>query len=136
YADESGEVPKEKKADYDKALRARRLSVLSRYGNLQSIISKSSVKRSTRSPHVPQSRFYQIEASTDRRLVNELYLKCTTDESISRYQTLYVSMNFNLVRMSWNDAGVEIGSDFTSVVRDHWRKWLEEKLQTRVDQIV
>src|SRR5690606_10339835 len=91
YADESGEVPKEKKADYDKALRARRLSVLSRYGNLQSIISKFSVKRSTRSPQVPQSRFYQIEASTDRRLVNELYLKFTTDESISRYQTLYVS---------------------------------------------
>lgn len=136
YADEKGEVPREKKADFERALRARRLTVLSRYGRIQSILSSFSVKRMTRSPQVPQSRFYQIEAKTDRRAVNELFLKFTTDESLSRYKTLFVSINFILNRMNWNDVGVEIGSDFTDVVKNHWRKWLEEKLADRVDEVV
>lgn len=136
YADESGEVPRDKKADFDKALRARRLSVLSRYGRLQGVVTSYSVKRMTRSPQVPQSRFYQIDAKTDRRAINELYLKFTSNDVDRKYKTLYVSLDFKLISMTWNDAGVEIGTDFTDVVREHWQKWLTEKFSAQVDQVV
>ena len=136
YANDKGEIEPNKKVEYEKALRARRLSVLSRYGRLQSVVTSYSVKRSTRSPQVPQSRFYQIEAKTDRRAVNELYLKFTADDGDKKYQTLYVSTNFILNGMSWVDAGVEVGSDFTDVVREHWSKWLQEKLSGQISTVV
>lgn len=136
YADDKGEVPRDKKADYDKALRARRLSVLSRYGRLQGVVTSYSVKRMTRSPQVPQSRFYQIDAKTDRRAINELYLKFTANDQDRKYKTLYVSLDFKLTSMTWNDAGVEIGTDFTDVVREHWQKWLEDKFGTQIEQVV
>lgn len=136
YADSKGEIPREKKADYDRALRARRLSVLSRYGRLQGVVTSYSVKRMTRSPQVPQSRFYQIDAKTDRRAINELYLKFTANDTDRKYKTLYVSLDFKLLSMTWNDAGVEIGTDFTDVVREHWQKWLEDKYNTQIEQVV
>ena len=136
YADASGEVPKEKKLDFEKALRAKKLEAMSRYGRIQGVITSYSVKRMTRSPQNPQSRFYQIEAKTDRRSVNELYIKFTSDEADRKYTTLFVTVDFALSHMTWTDTGVEVGSDFTDVVRDHWRKWLENKFTGQVDEIV
>tara|TARA_R110000868_G_scaffold143075_13_gene360806 strand:- start:13935 stop:15314 length:1380 start_codon:yes stop_codon:yes gene_type:complete len=136
YADASGEVPKEKKLDYQKALRAKKLEALARYGRIQGVITSYSVKRMTRSPQNPQSRYYQIEAKTDRRSVNELYLKFTSDEADRKYTTLYVTIDFALSHMTWLDTGVEVGSDFTDVVRDHWRKWIENKFAGQIEEIV
>ncbi|MBH46555.1 MAG: hypothetical protein CME71_00115 [Halobacteriovorax sp.] len=136
YADASGEVPKDKKLDYEKALRAKKLEAMSRYGRIQGVITSYSVKRMTRSPQNPQSRFYQIEAKTDRRSVNELYIKFTSDEADRKYTTLFVTVDFALSHMTWTDTGVEVGSDFTDVVRDHWRKWLENKFTGQIDEIV
>tara|TARA_R110000868_G_scaffold80095_3_gene227777 strand:- start:7102 stop:8481 length:1380 start_codon:yes stop_codon:yes gene_type:complete len=136
YVDASGEVPKDKKVDFEKALRAKRLEAMSRYGRIQGVIASYSVKRMTRSPQNPQSRFYQIEAKTDRRSVNELYIKFTSDEADRKYTTLFVTVDFALSHMTWTDTGVEVGSDFTDVVRDHWRKWLENKFAGQIDEIV
>ncbi|MFX3675476.1 MAG: hypothetical protein ACN6I6_00415 [bacterium] len=136
YVDASGVVPKEKKLDFEKALRAKKLEALSRYGRIQGVITSYSVKRMTRSPQNPQSRFYQIEAKTDRRSVNELYIKFTSDEADRKYTTLFVTVDFALSHMTWTDTGVEVGSDFTDVVRDHWRKWLENKFAGQIDEIV
>lgn len=136
YANEQGEVPKDKKQDYERTLRAKRLSILANYGRLQGVITSYSVKRMTRSPQSPQSRYYQIDAKTDRRSVNELYLKFTADDADRKYTTLYVSANFALNHMTWNDTGVELGSDFTDVVKDHWKKWLTAKFAGQIQEIV
>lgn len=132
----NGEIPANKKSDYNKELRAKRLTYLARFGRLQGLVSSYSVKRMTRSPQAPQSRYYQIEAKLDRRQVNDLYLKFTSNDIDRQYQTLYVTTQFRLKNMSWGDAGVEIASSFTDVVKSHWRKWLEAKFSGVVQEIV
>ncbi len=132
----NGEIAANKKADYDKALRNKRLSLLSRFGRLQGLVSSYSVKRMTRSPQAPQSRYYEIEARIDRRALNDLYLKFTSTDSDRQYQTLFVTTDFRLRNMSWNDTGVDVGSSFTDVIKNHWRKWLETKYAGIVQEIV
>ncbi len=136
FADESGSIPQEKKSDFNKALRGKRLSSLSRFGRLQGILTSYSVKRMTRSPQSPQSRYYLIEGKTDRRYVNELYLRFTSDDDDQKYKTLFVTANFKLDHMAWSDAGVEVGTDFTDVVKNHWQKYIQTKFAGQIDEIV
>lgn len=136
YADESGEVPRDKKADYDKAVRAKRLASLARFGRLQGVLNSYSVKRMTRSPQSPQSRYYLIEGKTDRRYVNELYLRFTSEDVDRKYKTLFITANFKLDHMSWSDAGVEVGTDFTDVVKNHWKKYIDNKFVGKIEEVV
>lgn len=136
YADETGEVPRDKKADYDKAVRGKRLASLVRFGRLQGVLNSYSVKRMTRSPQSPQSRYYLIEGKTDRRYVNELYLRFTSDDIDRKYKTLFITANFKLDHMTWSDAGVEVGTDFTDVVKTHWQKYIDTKFLGQIEEVV
>ncbi len=136
YADESGEIPANKKSDFDRAVRAKRLASLSRFGRLQGILNSYSVKRMTRSPQSPQSRYYLIEGKTDRRFINELYLRFTSNDVDQKYKTLFITANFKLDHMTWSDAGVEVGSDFTDVVKNHWLKYIQNKFAGQIEEVV
>lgn len=114
------------RTEFEKALRTQKLNALSRYGRLQRAIQSYSIKRMTRSPQVPNSRFMTVEARVDRKNLTDLYMSFIRTGTNSGYERLYLASDFQLINASWSDTGVEIEKDFTSVVNDHWKKWLVE----------
>ena len=129
-------VSAKRKRRYQKRLRLDSLKAKAKYGGLRSIISQYSVKKMTRSVKYPNSRYIRIQAKVSRREVHRLYLKFTAGEMTSTYTKLYLSSNFNLKSMSWIDTGVEVESDFTQVVKEHWRAKAEILLKSHVDEII
>ncbi|GAB4014561.1 MAG: hypothetical protein Fur0010_12790 [Bdellovibrio sp.] len=114
------------RVEFEKTLRTQKLNALSRYGKIQRAIQSYSIKRMTRSPQVPNSRFMTVEAKVDRKNLTELYMNFIRVGSDKGYEKLFLVTDFQLLNASWTDTGVEIERDFTSVVNEHWKKWLIE----------
>lgn len=134
---EINEKPSKKnKDDFNKALRKKRLDLKRRYGKLSRAIPKYSIKKMTRSPQVPNSRYIRLKAQVDRKEVNRIYLQFTAENPERHYSTLYMTMNFNLVNTSWTETGVEIQTDFTDVLANHWKDQLTKRLTGKVDKVV
>ncbi len=131
---EEGKTPK--KADYQKALRRKRLVLKARYGRLSRAIPQYSIKKMSRSPQVPNSRYLRLRAKVNRKELHRIYLQFTSDNPERHFSTLYLSTDFNLVDTVWNETGVEVKSDFTEVLKNHWREKLEAQLKGKVDRIV
>ena len=129
-------VEASKKRDFRKALRLRRYKKKRSFGRFDRIVAQYSVKKMTRSPKYPNSRYLRANVKVDRKEVHRLYLKFTTDNQEHRYSKLFVSTNFNLKGMSWLDTGVEVESDFIDVVRRHWKDKLEKLLADNVSEVI
>lgn len=125
-----------KKADFQKALRKKRLALKSRYGRLSRAIPQYSIKKMSRSPQVPNSRYLRLMAKVNRKELHRIYLQFTSDNPERHFSTLYLTTNFNLVDTAWVETGVEVESDFTQVLTNHWREKLEAQLQGKVDRII
>lgn len=129
-----GETPK--KADFQKALRKKRLGLKARYGRLSRAIPQYSIKKMSRSPQVPNSRYLRLRAKVNRKELHRIYLQFTSDNPERHFSTLYLTTNFDLVDTSWLETGVEVESDFTQVLTNHWREKLEAQLKGKVDRII
>tara|TARA_R110002072_G_scaffold64203_2_gene159248 strand:+ start:91094 stop:92461 length:1368 start_codon:yes stop_codon:yes gene_type:complete len=128
-----------KKADlagFKKALRYKRLNLKSRYGELYKAISKYSEKSKSRSQQVPNARYIKIRAQVNRRILHKIFLNFTTNNKNRNFLKLYITSNISLKDLSWADMGVEVETDFTSVIKAHWEKWLKDKLNNTVEQII
>ena len=124
------------KNKYSKVLRLKRLNLKTRYGRLNKAIKKYIVRKMTRSTQVPNARYIRVQALVDKKSLHDIYLSFTNENENRYFQSLYVSTHWNLKGMSWTDAGVEVGTDFTSVVNDHWKDFLKQNLKNNVDRIV
>ncbi len=123
-------------AEYQKALRLERLKLKSRYGRITRAIVQHSIKKMSRSPQVPNSRYIKIKAKVNRRELHKIFLSFTNDQSEKHYSTLYVTSSFNLVDTSWSEIGIEVESDFTDVLRNNWKDQIAKSLSTKVDRVV
>lgn len=131
---EEGKNPR--KADYQKALRRKRLVLKARYGRLSRAIPQYSIKKMSRSPQVPNSRYLRLRAKVNRKELHRIFLQFTSDNPERHYSTLYLTTDFKLVDTVWLETGVEVKSDFTEVLKNHWREKLEAELKGKVDNIV
>lgn len=129
-------VPYKTKESYKQRLRLKRLNKKLSFGNFDRIISKYSIRKMARSPKYPNSRYIKINANVDRKEVHNLYLKFTSVSESTNYSKVYLSTNFYLKSMSWSDTGVELESDFTDVVRRHWKEKLEMALEGIAQEVV
>ncbi|MCF8059401.1 MAG: hypothetical protein K9K67_08895 [Bacteriovoracaceae bacterium] len=121
---------------FQKALRQKRLVLKGRYGRLSRAIPQYSIKKMSRSPQVPNSRYLRLKAKVNRKELHRIYLQFTSDNPERHFSTLYLSTKFQLVDTSWIETGVEVESDFTQVLSNHWREKLEAQLNGKVDRIV
>lgn len=128
--------PNKKRMDYNKAHRVKRLKLKSRYGRLDRAVSSYSIKKMTRSPQIPNSRYINLNAKVDRGLLKKIYFKMISDSDAREIKTIYVSADFDINDLTWSDLGVELESEFTSVIKDHWKKWLSENLKTKFSTVV
>ena len=122
--------------DYQKALRHERLRLKSRYGRISRAIIQHSVKKMSRSPQVPNSRYIRIKAKVNRRELHKVYLTFTSDQTDKHYSTIYASSEFNLVDTSWSEIGIEVESDFTDVLKNNWKDQIGKVLNAKVDRVV
>jgi hypothetical protein len=126
----------DKKERFDKSLRLKKLTLKSRYGKLQKVITSYSVKKMSRSPQFPNSRYMNVQAKVDRKLLNDLFYSFTRGGTKRTYKNLFITVNYSLKDMSWQDVGVELESDFTNVLSEHWKRWFEDKFQGKVSNVL
>ncbi|PIP93203.1 MAG: hypothetical protein COW00_11095 [Bdellovibrio sp. CG12_big_fil_rev_8_21_14_0_65_39_13] len=124
------------RTDFEKALRTQKLNAQARYGRIQRAIQSYSIKKMSRSPQVPNSRFMNVEAKVDRKNLTDLYMSFIKSGSREGYAKLYLMTDFQLVNSTWSDTGVDLESDFTSVVNDHWKKWLLESGGVGISEVI
>ena len=113
--------------EYQNALRARRLSAMSRHGNLSQLIKSYLIKKRSRSSNAPYIRHLKMEATVDRKALARLYFKTIQRKNASKdYNRIYLSTEFQLQEENWSQVGVSKKSDFTETLKFHWKKWFEE----------
>ena len=135
YKPEDPNTSQVQKGRYQDALRTRRLNAKATYGRLQSAIISYSIKKMSRSTQMANSRYLSLSARVDKKMLRNFYFKFTREDESRHFKTLYISADFNLKSMTWLDAGVEVESDFTAVVKEHWKNWLKQNLSNYVDNI-
>lgn len=125
----------QKRKSFNKSHRLKRLALKSKYGRVDRAVTSYSIRKMTRSAQIPNSRYININAKVDRKLLKKIYFQMISDSVDRAIKTVYVSASFNINDLSWSDVGVELESDFTNVIKNHWRKWLSENLKTRFGEI-
>ena len=133
---EGEEVSDVQKVAYQKKLRRKKLTLMAKYGRLGRAITSYSIKKMTRSTQMANSRYLNLQAKVNRKLLNNLYRKFTLSSERRRYKTLYLTVNFSLENMSWIDLGVGVESDFTSVVKEHWKRWVEDNIKDDIEEVI
>lgn len=127
---------KKKKEEYVKKLRHKRLALMARYGRIDRAITSYTKVKMTRSTRYPNTRYMTLQAKVDKKYLNELFYKFTTVGKTRHFDKLYITANFRLENMGWNDVGVEIESDFVKVVKEYWKRWFQDNLGSYIDEIV
>lgn len=134
--DVEGETPTERERNlYEEVLRKKKLSLKRKYGKLHRILSSYSIKRMTRSPHMPNSRYMLIKARVNRKNLTSIYRSFVNEKINKTYSILYIYPEYKLTKMAWGDTGVEIQEDFTSVIHDHWTNVLAKKFGNNVKEV-
>lgn len=133
---EDGDISAKKRDEYEKELRKKRLVLKSKFGRLDRAVSSYSIQKMSRSTQMANSRYLALQAKINRKMLSEIYLQFTREGEARHFKKIYLSVKFNLKDLSWNDVGVDVETDFTEVVQEHWKKWFEEKFQGVVDSIV
>ncbi len=136
YGVEAPGVSNKRVTEYQEALRAKRLRLKAKFGNLNRAILSYSIKKMTRSQQVPNSRYLMVSAKVNKKLLNSIYQKFTTEMGKRNYDKLIITTDFGLKDMSWLDVGVDVESDFVSVIEEHWVKYLKENLGAIVEQVI
>lgn len=129
YGIKDGEdVPAKKRDEFEKALREKKLSLKSRFGRINQVVSSYSIKKMSRATQSAQSRYMNISAKVDRQELSDLYFSYTRSDDFKSYKNVFITVDYKLEDMSWLDLGVEVERDFTSVISEHWRNILTTQL--------
>ena len=116
------------KDKYNKALRAKRLTMKIKFSSLGRAISSYAVKNITRSPKYPQSRFLSLQAKVDRKVLNKIYFRFIKSGENKKFTSIIISPRLHLSNLTWDELGVEVKNDLTEVIYGHWKKWYQENL--------
>ncbi len=125
----------EKRKELKKALRIKRKTLQRNYANIHRAIGQYSIKKTSRSPRFPKAHTISVQAKVNRNILHRIYLDFTTETKESNFQTLYLSVDFQLENMSWNEMGTDIESSFTSAILERWKKEIIEYAKSQNLQI-
>lgn len=133
---EGEEISAKKRDEFEKALREKKLSLKSRFGRISQVISSYSIKKMSRATQSAQSRYMNIAAKVNRQELSDLYFSYTRSNDFKSYKNVFVTVDYKLEDMSWLDLGVEVESDFTGVISEHWKNILTTQLSGVVGNII
>ncbi len=124
-----------KYAVYESELRDARLNQKAKFGGLARSILSYSEKRQSRSTTNPHQRFLTLGAKVDKKAVNACFYRFTSESKTRNFTTLFISVNLTLMGLEWKNLGVEQAGDFTTVIDEHWRKWLGDTLKAQITEV-
>ncbi|HAZ14356.1 MAG: hypothetical protein A2X86_19200 [Bdellovibrionales bacterium GWA2_49_15] len=124
-----------KYAQYESELRDARLNQRAKFGALARSILSYSEKRQSRSTTNPLQRFLTLGAKVDKKAINACFYRFTSESKTRNFTTLFVSANLTLNGVEWKNLGVEQAGDFTTVIDEHWRKWLADTLKAQLTEV-
>jgi hypothetical protein len=127
---------KDRVEKFQKSLRSKRLRLRSKFGKLSQPVSSYSIKKMSRSTRYSNSRYLSLNAKVDRKILHNIYLQMISERSGLHFKKLYLSVNFSLQNGTWEDLGVQIESDFTSVVKEYWKRWFQDNYGSLIEEVV
>jgi hypothetical protein len=136
YKIAEAKTPEKDKGRYRDTLRSRRLRSKSKFGNLKRVIQSYSIKKFSRSTKMSNSRYVSLSAKVNRKRLRNIFFKFTQEGKARHFKNLYITADFQLEAMTWLDAGVSVESDFTNVIKEHWKKWFLQNMNSHVDNII
>ncbi len=120
----------------EKEVRIKRLERRAQFGLLNRAIKSYSIISMTRSQNMPKARYISISAQVDSNLVNQIYFEYTSPKKMVKGLNLYLMPLFSLSNISWTEIGITSVNDFSQVVSDHWKKYLENGLKQQIQNII
>lgn len=120
---------------YKNKLRLKKLNYQRKFGNLLSAVISYSIKKQTRSTQNPNFRYISVSAKINRKTLNSIYYKFTHVGETRHFSNIFVTANYYNDTPSWELMGVSGENDFTSVINQHWTKWLSGDLRDFVDNV-
>jgi hypothetical protein len=129
-------VSKKQREAYQKTLRAKKLKLKSRFGRLARAINSYSIRSMSRSTQMANSRYLKLQAKIDKQVLNQLYIKFTRTSESRHFKNVFLTVDFKLKDLTWTDLGVDIQSDFTNVITEHWKRWLTDNYKPYVEEII
>lgn len=127
---------KNKEDEAQKVLRLKRLNARSKFGKLRNAIISYSIKKRSRSPQYPNSRYISLSAKVNRRILSGIYLKLTSEGTERSFKKVFLTSKFILENCTWDELGVIGETDFTDVVKDHWKKWFQQNIKKTIEEVV
>ena len=132
FEDDEGKMKPKDKEKYQKLLRLKRLKARKTFGRLAVVIQSYVIKRMSRSLKYPNSRYMRLLANVDKKRFRGLYARFVKLGGKREFKTLYLSVNFELQGVTWQDIGVAVEADFTEVIKKHWLSWFSSRMGTFV----
>ncbi len=124
-----------KRKKYEQVLRLKHRNLKRNYGNIGRAIGQYSIKKLSRSPTLPHTRSISIQAKVNRNILHQIYLNFTAEAKESNINTLYLTVNFKIENMSWNDMGDALEPTFTTAILERWKKNILESTKSQKLQI-
>jgi hypothetical protein len=121
---------------FEREVRARRLNMQANFGGLARAISSYSIRSQSRSTQGGALRFMTIQARVDRRVLNSIYSDFMREGRARYFQSLIMTLDFELREASWSDLGVTVSGDLTKVLENHWSGILRGRLNRQVGTVV
>ena len=137
FVDKRGSLPRSARAKYEKALRLKRLSSKSTFGNLNKAVSSYAIKnRAAPSAKSPRSHRVTVNARVDRRVLHRTYLLFTSDRQMGAFQKLFVSVDVRTKNIEGFDPRTGRSDNFAQVVLDNWGEWFQKNMQGLFREVV
>jgi hypothetical protein len=133
--DEQELNPRQRQA-FESELRTRRLNLRANFGGLARAMTSYSIKNQSRSTQGGGTRFMTIEARVDRRVLNSIYSDFMREGRARYFRNAILSLNIDLKDAAWSDVGVQVASDLTRVLEQHWSSQLRSRLSRQVGQVI
>lgn len=126
----------QEKKELKSLLRRKRLLEYKSFAGIERAITSYTIKKISRSPHYPKSRYMSIEAKVDESMVNSIYHRFVGDIVGRDIKRVFLVSNFQLKNAGWVDLGVESREALSVAVNSHWKNWLEQRLKGHVEEVV
>lgn len=125
---------KEKK-NFQKIFRFKKLRYRRTFGRLNTVISKYTIKKISRSQKYPNYRYIRMEASVNTQLLNKIYYKYVSGRKRSDYGSLFLNVNYKLSGITYSELGIENESDFSNVITNNWINWFSKNKPMNIANI-
>jgi len=139
FDDKSDEYYKSQAANLDLSKpedRKKSLELRSRFGQLSRMVKSFAIKALTRDNVDKRVRFMKYEVKLDRSVVQQIYRQFMGAQNRKKFDTLYISLNINLVAGEVQDLGVNNLEELSLSIKQSWKKWFEDNYQNIFENIV